>query len=835
MKKNYLLVTLLLITSYTYCQTFVKGLVVDKYNLPLPEANIIFEGEITGCKSDSTGSFILKSKQSLKKISVSFTGYYKKTILLTNDTTLNLTVSLTENTTTLTEVTVLSSHKKRLNKKQNPAYKILENVWKNKKKNGLNLVKSYQYKKYTATEFGFDNLDSLFLKKALGKNYDSVALKIAKNNKNGSHFVPVELIEKTEKIYGNNISHKQRIDTEGERDLGIKQQGKILDKIANTFKEIDIYQNDIEILSKTFVSPISTQGFGTYDYTLGDSTQIDNKKYYTIHYYPRQTRDFAFYGSFTVADKSFAIVDIEMHTPKKMNLNFVRNFELKKSYTIINDSIYLPNKNQYHGYFSLLTKNENEKGIYVIKKEVFSDYGFDAPQINTFYDNLVVQKNAHQFDKDPNYWLSLEDKETITANQVVNTVKNSRKIKNVSGFIYILSDGYVNIFKGIQWGNIWQTFARNDVEGLRLRAGFRTFKTENDLLKIETYIAYGLDDRKTKFGFETRYLITNNPRITVSAAYLNDIEQMGLTQFYGFSLIPNSARSPKALFNRGRNYLMSHVEKKMLRFDFEPIKNLHIGITGTHNVMESAAPKRFSQNHIDLRSKKIKSEVTDLTTDLYLTYTPKREISGFGVDEKIGYTLHPTLMLNYKRGYKGVLGSDFDYNRIQIQYNKPILLGKFGVLDATLGSGKTFEPLPLALITAISSNQTYFLLPNTFALLDYYDFVADTYIEGHFEHHLNGLLLNRIPVIKKLNLRSLLTFRGVYGTISNGSVEINRSSIIYEAPTKPYFEYGFGFENIGYGNIRPLRIDFITRSDFTNYNGPKNPKHGVRLSIKANF
>lgn len=835
MKKYCLLIILVIVTSYSFCQTLVKGNIVDKYNKPIAEANVIFDGETTGCKTDSSGNFTLKSNQKLRKVSVTYIGYYKKAITLAQDTTYNLTVILNENTTVLAEIKVLSKAKKRLNKKQNPAYTILESIWKHKKKNGLNLVKCYEFKKYTSTEIGYDNLDSIFLKKALAQNYDSVVNKMNQNEKNHKYFVPVELIEKTEKIYGNNLNHKLRVDTEGERDVGIRQQGKILDKITNTFKEIDIYENNIEILGKTFVSPISTEGFATYDYTLADSVLVENKKFYTLNFYPRQTRDFAFYGSFTVADNSFAIVDIDMRTPKKMNLNFVRNFEFKKWYTILNDSIYISTKNHYQGFFSLLSKDETEQGIYVVKKELYSDYIFENQKNTTFYENIVVQNDAHQFDKDPQYWLKLEDKETINTNQVVNKVKDSNKIKNISGFIYILSDGFVNIFKGIQWGNIWATAARNDVEGIRLRFGLRTFKTENDKLRIETYTAYGLQDKKAKFGFEARYLAANNPRFIISTAYLNDNEQMGLTQFNGAHLIPEAARSSKALFNRGRNYLISHSEKKMLRFDFEPIKNLHIGVTGTHNFMESAAPDRFSQKHFDSRTKKIRGEVTDFTTDLYLTYTPTKQVSGFGVDEKTAYTLYPTLMLNFKRGFKGIFGSNFNYNRIQAQYNKPIKLGSLGLLDATLGSGKTFEPLPLAILTAISSNQTYFLLPNTFALLDYYDFVADTYFEGHFEHHLNGFLLNKIPVVKKLNLRGLLTFRGVWGTISQGSIDINRSSIVYVAPTKPYFEYGFGFENIGYGNIRPLRIDFIQRSDFENFNGPKNPKRGVRVSIKANF
>ena len=120
--------------------------------------------------------------------------------------------------------------------------------------------------------------------------------------------------------------------------------------------------------------------------------------------------------------------------------------------------------------------------------------------------------------------------------------------------------------------------------------------------------------------------------------------------------------------------------------------------------------------------------------------------------------------------------------------------------------------------------------------MNYYDFVTDTYLSGHFEHHFNGFILNRMPLIKYLKLRSLVTFKTVYGTISDENIAINKSNITYAAPTdKLYYEYGVGFENIGYGDIRPLRVDFIWRGKHTSVNGLPSPKFAVRIGIKAGF
>ena len=824
----------LLISSNVTGQTSVSGFLKDQKNKPIANANILFLGTTEGTLTNSLGAFTIKSDKRYTDITISYMGFENKVVHLEKQNTNNINIILKDKTTNLNEVAIKAKLKKRLKKKENPAYKILENIWKNKKQNGLKLSKSYEYEKYATIELGIDNLDTAFIKKALKKDFDSIAVKMKTNSAN-KFLVPIELVERNEKIYGNNILNKERVDIDGERVTGIKQQGKIFENIANTFQEIDVYQNNIIILNKNFVSPISSEGFGVYDYELTDSTFVGNKKQYTIHFFPKEPRDFAFRGNFTVDAKNFALTEIEMQTPRKMNMNFVRNFELIKKFVIQNDSIYLPLLNEYKGDFTLLTKSEKEKGVYVVKKEAYTKYILNIPKQDDFYTEEKQQLTSNQFDKDSNYWNSKQDEETKNLYKLVNVIKESKKIKAVTGTIYILSDGYVPLFSGLQIGSIWTTAAKNQIEGLRLRLGFRTFISDDDRFRAEGFTAYGCKDKVTKFGVEARYLLSNSPRTTISAAYLNDDEQMGLTQFNGIHLLPEADKGSNALFVRGQDFFLSKIQKSMFRFDIEPAKNLHLGLTLTHNLIKSAAPNRFSLEYLDTNTGQIKAETTNVTSDFYLTYTPGIDISGFGVDEKQGIRLHPTFMFNYKRGYKNVFGGSFNYNRIQVLYNNPVSLGKFGIFDATMGAGKTFEPTPLSILTAVSSNQTYFLLPNTFALLNYYDFVADTYVEGHFEQHFNGLLMNKIPIIKKLNWRSLLTFRGVYGKISNGSKEINQSSIVYIAPTKLYYEYGFGFENIGYGNLRPFRLDFIWRSDFLNFNGSANPKFGIRIGLKTTF
>lgn len=168
-----------------------------------------------------------------------------------------------------------------------------------------------------------------------------------------------------------------------------------------------------------------------------------------------------------------------------------------------------------------------------------------------------------------------------------------------------------------------------------------------------------------------------------------------------------------------------------------------------------------------------------------------------------------------------------------LSYPQP--LWSIGMLRTTIEAGKTFGVVPLPFLSPSPANQTYSAVDRTFSLLDYYDFVNDTYVNVYLEHHFNGFIFNRLPLIKKTKWRSLIFARTSYGTISKENIDISLSNIVYNSPERLYWEYGFGIENIGIGNFRPIRLDFVWRNDFNDVNGVRNPKFGVRIRIRPEF
>ncbi|QYS89786.1 carboxypeptidase-like regulatory domain-containing protein [Flavobacterium davisii] len=181
MQKKVSFFIILFFTLFTNAQTKISGIVYDDQNLPLPFANIYFKGNKTGISSDVNGVFHIESPNDYKAIIVKYAGFEDTEVELKTASISNLKIVMST-TKQLKEVVVVAKPKKHLKKEENPAYKILQQIWKNKKKNGLLSSKSYQYTRYTSIANGLSNLDSVFLKRVLGNHYDSV-IKIAEQKR----------------------------------------------------------------------------------------------------------------------------------------------------------------------------------------------------------------------------------------------------------------------------------------------------------------------------------------------------------------------------------------------------------------------------------------------------------------------------------------------------------------------------------------------------------------------------------------------------------------------------------------------------------------------------
>lgn len=205
-------------------------------------------------------------------------------------------------------------------------------------------------------------------------------------------------------------------------------------------------------------------------------------------------------------------------------------------------------------------------------------------------------------------------------------------------------------------------------------------------------------------------------------------------------------------------------------------------------------------------------------------------MTGYGVERYEANDDFARIFTKLSFGDKNILNSDFDYTKVQLSYMQPWQIGGFGRLNSTIEVGKTYGEVPLGLLSVVPGNQSYFSIYNTFSQLDFYEFVTDTYSSLHLEHNFNGRLFSRIPVLRKLNLREIIGFRGVWGEVSDENKALNASGLIYQAPTdKVYYEYSLGIGNI----FKIFRLDFNFRGNYLQ--NPDARKFGVTGSFGFYF
>lgn len=114
-----------------------------------------------------------------------------------------------------------------------------------------------------------------------------------------------------------------------------------------------------------------------------------------------------------------------------------------------------------------------------------------------------------------------------------------------------------------------------------------------------------------------------------------------------------------------------------------------------------------------------------------------------------------------------------------------------------LEGGKIFGKVPYLLLKLHEGNGTYFYDRYAFSCMNFYEFSSDAWISFFYEHHFNGFLLGRVPLLKKLNWREVFVFKGVYGTLSarnDGSLPNTKAVMLFpvgmSSVEHPYLETG---------------------------------------------
>ncbi len=810
----------------TIAQTKVSGYVFDEFNEPVSFANVIFKGSTIGTITDENGKFYLESDETWSALTVSFIGYELLNIPLNKKVNYNLKFTLKEELGELDQVVITAGKQ---SKKNNPAIDLLRKIWEHKRKNGLNLHKQYEYDKYEKVEFDINTIDSALIKSKLFRGMEFVFNEVDTSRVTGKTYLPMFINEAASRVYGDNVINKKKEVLKGNKNSGFSDNQVIIDFVDDLYSDYNVYDNYLKFFDKSFVSPLSKTGISTYNYVLSDSAFIDNKWCYNIIYYPRRKNELTFKGDFWVADSTYAIKEINLQASKSANINWVKEIYIEQEFEVLNDSLFLVKRDYMMSDFAL-NKKEKSRGVYGKRTTLYDNYEFDKELDKKFYDREVYNYDKDVYDRGDDFWkdnrLEALNKDEKGVYKMLDTLKTVKKFKQLYNLGSILASGYIEFNTlPLDYGPIFSTFGFNDVEGLRLRVGGRTYFGRNDLWRLQGYMAYGFRDDKFKYGISGKWLLDKKSRLIISGGNRRDVEQIGASLTTSTDVLGRSLAS-SSVVGTSTNDKLTSINLTSLAIEAEPWRNVIFRLGGNYRTLESASPT-FSLDYNT--STGVESEIKQFETSLSVRVFPKRKMTGFGVERRVANDGFASIFAQVTRGDKSVLDSDFDYTKVQFSYIQPWQVGGFGKLTTTIEAGKTFGEVPLGLLSVIPGNQSYFSIYNTFSQLDFYEFVSDTYTSLHLEHNFNGRLFSRIPFLRKFNLREIVSIRGVWGEISDENILLNTTSnpntIPLVAPSdKMYYEYSFGVGNI----FKVFRIDFNFRGNYLDeIQNPDARKFGI--------
>ena len=827
MKKLYFIYLLFLnLTAFSQSSFLIKGKVTDFITHdPIPFVSVNFKGTTLGQNTDFEGNYSFKLA-TIPSDSLQFgcLGYIYKSYKISRDSTLQvINIQLKPSEIQLQEVKIYA-------KGENPAYKIIRMAVKSKSANNYKKTSGFDYKSYNKIEVDINNLSEKIRERRITQKVNKAIEEIGTlTDDEGKALIPTFISESISHYYYRNNPRlsKEFIEKTKIEGIGVTDGSLTSQLIGSTFQQYNFYTNQVEVLNKTFASPIADDWKLIYDYYLADSTYFGDKFCYKIDFTPKRKQDLAFAGSIWIEKTTSALAQIDATISKDANLNYIERIKIQQELDPF-DGVWFPVKNRIVVDVSEFSKTS--AGMLLKFTNYNEDIVVGNPQEVKFFDK-GIEIGLDYRNNDNKFWQSVRP-EPFTAKEqmayaMIDTIKNVPVIKRYSNLLLLLSSGYKKIYTGIELGPLVYSGAINDVEGVRMRLGLRTNTEFSRKWILAGYLAYGTKDDAWKGGGEVTRIFSRKPWTTMTIKSTHDIEQVGLRNedlnlgaIYNAYLRFNKLMRP---FYENENKIQFQREVKKGIFtsvgfrtrSFDPLYNFAYR---TQPQLGESSPLITHFN-----TSEFISEMTFARDELAIVNDNERL--------SFGTTKSPTITLKYALGAKNILNSDFNYHRITAKISHTLNFGYFGKTYYKAEAGAIFGTVPYPLLKSHLGNESIFIIGNSFNLMNNFEFISDRYVSARYLHDFEGLFFNRFPLIKKLKWRTFTTGKFLMGNLSNKNYQMTPTIIesgfrnFSSLGNVPYVELGYGVSNI----FKFIRVEAMHR--LTYLNNPNVNKFGVKISV----
>ena len=488
--------------------------------------------------------------------------------------------------------------------------------------------------------------------------------------------------------------------------------------------------------------------------------------------------------------------------------------------------------------------------MYARRLNIYTHHSFEPPTgrlMNVFDEDapVITQQGSHRQTDD--FWEEHRPQEAVNRNSN-STARLMEKLNAVPAYritmktLSILFNGYIPTHREpdkskFEFGPMNSTVNNNTLEGMRFRIGGTTTTAFNKHLFFDGYLAYGLDDEKLKYDGLVEYSFNERkefrkefPMHSLRLEYMYDINKMGQDYMY------TSKDNMMLMIRRKKDRFISYLRQAELTYTREHYNGISYNAI-LRNRREYATPyAAFERIGADGTLTPI--DHYDMTAlELRFRYAHNEKFYQTR-NQRVPITFD-ALILNASHimAKRGVLGSDYNFHRTDIGVQKRFWLSAFGYIDFIAKAGKVWTKVPYPLLILPNANLTYTIQPESYTNMNALEFINDEYASWDITYYMNGNLLNRLPLIKKLRWREVFCFRGLWGNLTDkNNPAVSQSNGLYRFPecsytmgSTPYMEASVGIENI----FKFLRVDYVWRLSYRNHSNIQ--KSGIRMTMSLSF
>ncbi|MDY3897064.1 MAG: DUF5686 family protein [Prevotella sp.] len=831
----------LLAVTMTVNAQKISGVVVDAETgdtLLYPSAS--YKGHHVAVSGNAMGAYTIQRHNGWQ-LTFSAVGYKSKTVNVTASTPSVLNVKLKPDTKQLSEV-VVKSKRGKYSRKDNPAVELMRRVIEAKKKTDLENHDFLQYSKYQKITLAVNDIKPSDLDSGFFAKKQWLIDQIETSPFNHKLILPVSVDETvTQHIYRKDPKTEKSI-IKGQSSTGVNQliqTGDILNvALKDVFTDVDIYDDYVRLLQYPFVSPIGKNAIGFYRYYIQDTVYVDRDLCYHLEFLPNNQQDFGFRGElYILADSSLHVKRCDLTIPRRSDVNFVENLHVSQQYTKLANGEWALTVDDMIVEMKLARAFGN---FLVTRVTRLSDYAFDEIPRQLFKGKAKERKEADAMMRDEAFWNQYRSVELTKSESSMDAFIH--RIEQLKGFKYFIFAGKALIENFVETGDVNHPskfdigpvntmISKNFIDGYRFRLSGQTTANLNKHWFASGYIARGIDSKKTYYDGQLTYSFNKKeylPRefpkrtITFSSSY----DVMAPSDKY----MPTDKDNVFTAFKWTTVDKMMFYNRQKLAFEYEQEWGLKTLAYIKREVNEAAGNIEFGRQKLN---------TTELSLQLQLapgrTYinTKQRRLP-INLDA-------PVFGLGHTLGIKGFLGGDYRYNLTEASIYKRFWVGSWGKIDTYLKAGAQWNKVPFPLLIMPAANLSYIVEDGTFNLINNMEFLNDRYASLDVSWDLNGKILNRIPLLKKLKWREYIGVKCLWGDLTDknnpmlpenvGDPELwqfPQGSYVMD-PKRPYVELIAGVHNI----FKLLHVEYVRRLNYKYL--PTAHKDGIRFMVRMTF